>query len=69
MTDRETITDDKDDLEHRIEDLFIWARGESVITEMTRAVRDIDPINRDINQLYSLFRLQFIPERTNFHSS
>ena len=75
MTDRETITDDKDDLEHRtlkisnIEDLFIWALGESAITEMTRAVRENDPNNKDIYQQYSLFRLRFIPERNNFHSS
>ena len=37
-TDREIIQNYKDDLEHRIKDLFIWALGESAITEMTRTV-------------------------------
>ena len=35
---------------------------------MTRTVRDNDPNRMDINQLYSLFRLHFIPERKAFHS-
>ena len=65
-TDREILPNYRDDLEHRIEGLFIWALGESVITEMTRTVRDNDPKKMDINHLYSLFRLHFIPERYNF---
>ena len=67
-TDREILPNYRDDLEHRIKDLFIWALGESAITEMTRTVRDNDPNKMDINQLYSLFRLHFIPERNKFHS-
>ena len=67
-TDRELLPNYRDDLEHRIKDLFIWALGESAITEMTRTVRDNDPNKMDINQLYSLFRLHFIPERNKFHS-
>ena len=35
---------------------------------MTRTVGDNDPNRMDINQLYSLFRLHFIPERNKFHS-
>ena len=35
---------------------------------MTRTVRDNDPNRMDINQLYSLFWLHFIPERTKFYS-
>ena len=58
----------RNDLEHRIKDLFIWALGESAITEMTRTVRDNDRNRMDINQLYSLFRLHFKPERNLFHS-
>ena len=65
-TDREILPNYRDDLEHRIEGLFIWALGESFITEMTRTVRDNDPKKMDINHLYSLFRLHFIPERYNF---
>ena len=67
-TDREILPNYRDDLEHRIKNLFIWALGESAITEMTRTVRDNDPNKMDINQLYSLFRLHFIPERNKFHS-
>ena len=67
-TDREILPNYGDDLEHRIKDLFIWALGESAITEMTRTVRDNDPNKMDINQLYSLSRLHFIPERNKFHS-
>ena len=66
-TDREILPNYRDDLEHRIKDLFIWALGESAITEMTRTVRDIDPNKMDLNQLYSLFQLHFIPERNKFH--
>ena len=67
-TDREILEGYRNDLEHRIKDLFILALGESAITEMTRTVRDNDPNRMDINQLYSLFRLHFIPERNKFHS-
>ena len=35
-TDHETLQNYRDDLEHRINDFFIWALGESAITEMTR---------------------------------
>ena len=41
--DRENPQEHRDDLEHRMKDLFIWALGESVITEMTRTARDKDP--------------------------
>ena len=67
-TDREILENYRDDLVHRIKDLFIWALGESAITEMTRTVRDNDPNRMDIKQLYSLFRLHFILERNKFHS-
>ena len=67
-TDREILPNYRDDLEHLIKDLFIWALGESAMTEMTRTVRDKDPNKMDNNQLYSLFRLHFIPERNKFHS-
>ena len=35
---------------------------------MIRTVRDNDPNIMDINQLYSLFRFYFKPERNKFHS-
>ena len=62
-TDREILEQYRTELEERIKDLFIWALGESAITEMTRTVRDNDPTT-----LYSLFRQHFIPERNKFHS-
>ena len=62
-TDIEILDQYRDELEQRIKDLFIWALGESAITEMTRTVRDNDPNRMDINQVYSLFRLHFIPKQ------
>ena len=67
-TNREILEQYRDELEQRINDLFIWALGESAITEMTRTVRDNDTNRKDENQLYTLFRQHFIPNRNNFHS-
>ena len=67
-TDREIMLNYRDDLEHRIKDSFIWALGESAITEITRTVRDNNPNKMHINQLYSLFWSHFIPERNKFRS-
>ena len=66
--DREILEQYRDELEQRIKDVFIEALGESVITEMTRTVRDNDPNRMDLNHLHSLFRLHFIPERYKFRS-
>ena len=46
-TDRKIKPNYKDDLEYRSKDLFIWALGESAITEMTRTVRDHDTNRMD----------------------
>ena len=62
------IIEDYRELEIKIKDIFIWALGEEAVTEMTKTVRDNDPNKMNINQLYSLFRLHFIPERNKFHS-
>ena len=48
--DREKLEQYRAELEQRIEDLFIWALGESAITEITRTVRDDKPNRMDINQ-------------------
>ena len=50
-TDREMLEQYRAELEQRNKDLFIWALGESAITEMTRTVRDNDPKRMDIYQL------------------
>ena len=67
-TDLEILDLYRNDLNIRIKDLFVWALGESAITEMTRTVKDNDPNKMDINQLNSLFRLHFITERNKFRS-
>ena len=67
-TDKEILADYRDELEIKIKDIFIWALGEAAVTEMTKTVRDNDPNKMNINQLYTLFRLHFIPERNKFHS-
>ena len=69
-TYRELLQNHMGDLKHRIKDLFIWALSESAITEMTGIIRGKDhksPNRMDVNRLYSLFRLYFIPERNIFH--
>ena len=44
------------------------ALGEEAVTEMRKTVRDNDPNKTNINQLYSLLRLHFVPERNKLHS-
>ena len=66
-TDQEILEQYRNYLDIRIKHLCNWVLGESAITEMTRTVRDNDPNKLDINQLYSLFRLHFLPERNVFH--
>ena len=46
-TDQEMPEQYRNDLEHRIKDLFIWALGESVKTETTRTVEDNNPNTMD----------------------
>ena len=67
-TDKEMLPEFREELEVKIKDIFIWALGEAAVTEMTKTVRDNDPNKMNINQLYALFRLHFIPERNKFHS-
>ena len=47
---------------------FLWALGEEAVAEMTKTVRDNCPNKMNINQLYSLFRLHFIPESNKIHA-
>ena len=67
-TGKEIIEEYIEELEIKIKDIFIWALKEEAVTEMTKTVGDNDPNKMNINQLYSLFRLNFIPERNKFHS-
>ena len=68
MTTGKTLTEFRDELEIKIKYIFIWALGEAAVTEMTKTVRDNDPNKMNNSQLYALFRLHFIPERTKLHS-
>ena len=67
-TDKKIIEEYREELEMKIKDNFIWDLGEEAVAEMTKTVRDNDPNKMNINQLYSLFRLHFIPEKNKFHS-
>ena len=64
-TDKEMLPAFRDELEVKTKDIFIWALGEAAITGMTKTVRDNDPNKMNINQLYALFRLHFIPKEIN----
>ena len=65
---KEILLQIKERLEEEIKDVFIWGIGQSAITEMTKAVREKEPNSLPLYRLYTLFRLQFIPERNEHHS-
>ena len=67
-TDKDILPEFREELEIKIKDIIIWALGEAAVTEMTKTVRDNDTNKMNINQLYALFRLNFIPERNNIHT-
>ena len=67
-TDREILQQHRDEHEHRIKDLFIWAQKEPAITKITRTVRDNDSNKMYSNQLYSLLQLHFTREPNKFYS-
>ena len=58
----------RDQLEEEIKDVFIWAIGQSALTEMTKTVREKEPNSLLQHGLYAFFRLHFIPERNKHHS-
>ena len=65
---KEVLPQYRDQLEEEIKDLFIWAIGQSALTEMTKTVREKEPTSSPLYRLYALFRLRFIPERNKHHS-
>ena len=67
-TSREIKEQYRDRLEDEVKDIFIWALGQSAITEMTKTVREREPTTLPLWKLYSLFRLHFTPERNKYHS-
>ena len=67
QNDKKFLAQYRKQVEIKIKEIFIWALGEAAVTEMTKTVRDNDPTKMSKNQLYSLLRLHFIPERDKFH--
>ena len=58
----------RDQLELEIKDIFLWAIGQTAITEMTKTVTEREPSSLPLHKLYTLFRLHFTPERNVQHS-
>ena len=67
-TDKEIKAEYRDLLNAEIKDIFVWALGESAITEMSRTIREREPTTLPLHRLYALFRIHFIPERNKHHS-
>ena len=65
---KEILPQFRERLEEEIRDVFIWAIGQSAITEMTKTVREKEPNSLPLYQLYTLFGLHFFPERNKHHS-
>ena len=54
-------------LELEVKDTFLWAIGQSALLEMTKTVREREPSALPLYKMYTLFRLQFTPERNVQH--
>ena len=65
---KEILPQFRDQLELEIKDTFLWAIGQSALSEMTKTVREREPSTLPLHRLYSLFRLHFTPERNVQHS-
>ena len=68
VNSREILPRYQEQLEEDIEDIFIWAIGQTALTEMTKTVREREPTNLPLYRLYALFRLHYTPERNKHHS-
>ena len=55
-------------LELEIKVTFLWAIGQSALTEMTKTVIEQEPSALPLKKLYTLFRLHFTPETKVQHS-
>ena len=65
---KEILPQYREQLEMDIKDTFLWAIGQSALTEMTKPVREREPSILPLHKLYTLFRLHFTPERNVQHS-
>ena len=57
----------RDQLELETKDTFLWAIGQSALTEMTKTVGDREPSALPLYRLYTLIRLHFTPEKNVQH--
>ena len=60
---KEVLTQFRTLLEIEIKDTFLWAIGQSALTEMTKTVREREPRALLLNKLYISFHLHFTPEK------
>ena len=65
---KEVMPQFRDQLELVMKDTFLWANGQSALTEMTKTVREGKPSALPLYKLYNLFRLHFTAERKVQHS-
>ena len=65
---KEILPQYRDQLELEIKDVFLWAIGQTAITEMTKTIRQRKPSSLPLHNLYTLFRLHFTPKRYVQHS-
>ena len=52
---KEILPQFRDQLELEIKDKFLWAIGQTAITEMTKTVREREPSSLPLHELYTLF--------------
>ena len=65
---KEILPQFRDQLELEKKDIFLWAIGQTAITEMTKTVRERAQSSLSLHKLYKLCRLHFTPERIVQHS-
>ena len=53
---KEVLPQYRDQLEEETKDVFIWAVGQSALTEMTKTVREKEPTSIPLYRLNALFR-------------
>ena len=49
-------------------DIFLWAIGKSALPEMTKTASEQKPSALPSYKVYTLFQLQFKPEKNELHS-
>ena len=52
---KELIEEFRDELKIRIKDIFIWAKSDAAMTDVTKTVRDNNQNRIEFNNSYSFF--------------